>query len=158
MRFNDAVFGFVLIAFAVAAGLATRGFPQIPGQEYGSALFPRIITIGIGVCGLLLVLSGFRNRAPAVDLDPWARSAKGLATLGLAVGVLVFYILASEWLGFIPTAFIVVSAIMISLRGRWLTSLAYSFAATMVVHKVFSGLLLVPLPWGLLEPLVFGGG
>lgn len=157
MRFNDAVFGIALIAFAVAAGLATRSFPQIPGQEYGAALFPRLITIGIAACGVLLLLAGFRNRAAIVSLDPWARSARGLATLGLAIGGLVFYILASEWLGFIPTAFVVISAIMISLRGRWITSLAYSFAATMVVHEVFYGLLLVPLPWGLLEPLVFGG-
>lgn len=156
MRFNDAMFGLVLIVFAVAAGFATRSFPQIPGQEYGAALFPRLITIGLGICGILLVLSGLRNRAAVIDLDPWARSAKGLATLGLTVGGLVFYILASEWLGFIPTAFIVISAIMINLRGRWFTSLAYSFAATMVVHKVFAGLLLVPLPWGLLEPLVYG--
>lgn len=156
MRFNDAVFGFVLIVFAVAAGLATLGFPQIPGQEYGAALFPRLLTIGLGTCGVLLVLSGFRNKLTVIDLDPWARSAKGLATLSLAIGGLIFYILASEWLGFIPTAFIVTASLMISLRGHWLTSLAYSFAATMVVHKVFYGLLLVPLPWGLLEPFVFG--
>lgn len=158
MRFNDAVFGLVLICFAVAAGLATRDFPTIPGQDYGAALFPLIISIGIGACGALLVVSGVRNRSvqPLADLDQWARSTRGVLPLALTVGGVAFYVLVSEPLGFIPTAFLMIWAVMVSLRGRWLTSMAISLVATLVVHQVFYGLLLVPLPWGVLEPLVFG--
>ena len=47
------------------------------------------------------------------------------------------------------------SALLLRLRGRWLSSLAIAAVVTMVIHQIFYGLLLVPLPWGVLEPLVF---
>lgn len=158
MRFNDAIFGCVLIAFAALAGYFTREFPTIPGQSYGAALFPRLLCAGFAICGLMLIRSGLRQRAAAegwVNLDPWARSASGPITLALVIGGIVFYILVSETLGFLPTAFLLVSSLMIRLRGRWISSLAISAAVTLAIHQVFYGLLLVPLPWGVLEPLVF---
>ena len=77
MRFNDAILGLVLIGFALVAAEISRGFPSMPGQEYGSALFPRILCVGFAICGGILVWSGVRNRAtqPLLDRDPWARSA-----------------------------------------------------------------------------------
>lgn len=157
MRFNDAVFGVALIGFAALIAVATRGFPEMPGQAYGPALFPRLLAAGFAISGALLILSGLRNRAtqPLADFDSWARSPRGLAALGVTLGGLLFYILVSEWLGFIPTAFLVVAATLITLRGRWISSLAISAAVTLFVHQVFYGVLLVPLPWGVLEPLVF---
>ena len=157
MRFNDAVFGIVLIAFAAIVAFATGDFPQMPGQAYGPALFPRLLAAGFALSGALLVLSGIRNRAtqPVAEFDSWARSSRGLGALGVTLGGLLFYILVSEWLGFIPTAFLTVAAIMVTLRGRWISSLIIAAAVTMLVHQVFYGVLLVPLPWGVLEPLVF---
>lgn len=158
MRFNDAIFGCVLIAFALVAGYVTREFPTIPGQAYGAALFPRLLCAGFAICGLILIRSGMRQRAEAgdwVDLDPWARSASGPVTLALVIGGMVVYILVSETVGFIPTAFVLVSVLMIRLRGHWVSSIAIAAAVTLAIHQIFYGLLLVPLPWGLLEPLVF---
>lgn len=157
MRFNDAVFGVALIGVAAVIAFATGDFPEMPGQAYGPALFPRLLAAGFAASGALLVLSGVRNRAsqPVAEFDPWARSARGLAAFGVTLGGLLFYILVSERLGFIPTAFVTVAATMITLRGRWASSLAIAAAVTIVVHQIFYGLLLVPLPWGVLEPLVF---
>lgn len=157
MRFNDAVSGVVLIGFAVMVALATRSFPEMPGQNYGPALFPRILAAGLAVCGVVLVRSGLRDRAsqPLLALDDWARSGRGLSALALTIAGLLFYIVASEQLGFIPTAFLMVATVMIRLRGRWISSLLIAAAVVLVVHRIFYGLLLVPLPWGVLEPLVF---
>lgn len=158
MRFNDAIIGCVLIAFALLAGYATRDFPQIPGQSYGAALFPRLLCGGLAVCGLLLILSGRRQRAAGgtwLDRDAWARSMAGPLTLAITVGGVVIFILISEWLGFIPTAFLMTATLLLRLRGRWISSLAIAAVVTLVVHQIFYGLLLVPLPWGVLEPLVF---
>ena len=157
MRFNDAVFGVVLIGFAAVIAFATMEFPDMPGQAYGPALFPRLLAAGFAISGALLVLSGVRNRAtqPVAEFDPWARSARGLAAFGVTLGSLLLYILVSEWLGFIPTAFLTVAAVMITLRGRWVSSLLIAAAVTIFVHQIFYGVLLVPLPWGVLEPLVF---
>lgn len=158
MRFNDAIIGCVIILFAAIAGFATRDFPTIPGQAYGAALFPRLLCAFFAVCGLFLIRSGLRQRAEGGawnDFDPWVRSLAGPLTLAIAIGGIVFYILVSEWLGFIPTAFLMVAALMLRLRGHWVSSLAIAAAVTLAVHQIFYGLLLVPLPWGVLEPLVF---
>lgn len=157
MRFNDAILGCVLIAFAFVAGLATLDFPTIPGQDYGSALFPRLVCAGFAICGVLLIRSGLRERAtqPWLGLDDWARSPAAPLTLALVIGGIVFYILFSDWLGFVPSAFVLVFSIMLRLRGRWISSLIISTAVTLAVHQIFYKLLLVPLPWGILEPLVF---
>jgi putative tricarboxylic transport membrane protein len=157
MRFNDAVFGVVLIGFAVVAALATRSFPEMPGQSYGPALFPLILSVGLAASGILLVRSGLRDRAsqPLFALDDWARSGRGIGALALTIAGLVFYILASERLGFIPTAFLMVATVLIRLRGRWFSSVLIAAVVTLIVHRIFHGLLLVPLPWGILEPLVF---
>lgn len=157
MRLNDALIGVALLAFALVAGLATRDFPQIPGQRYGAALFPLIISVGLGLCGVLLVVSGLRQRAtrPWLDLDAHARMPGRLFNVVLVLAALVFYIVASEPLGFIPTAFLITATLLVRLRGRWISSLVIAAAATLVVHQVFNGWLLVPLPWGVLEPVVF---
>ena len=157
MRFNDAILGIVLIGFAALAAAGTLEFPQVPGQNYGSALFPRLLCAGFAIGGLLLILSGWRNRAtqPLLDTDDWARSPGQLLTLALAIGGVVFYILVSEWLGFIPTAFLVVFVLMLRLRGRWISSAVIAAAVTLAIHQIFYGLLLVPLPWGVLESVVY---
>lgn len=157
MRINDAFIGLALIAFAIVAGLATRGFPVIPGQQYGARLFPQILCVGFALCGLLLIRSGWRSRAsrPLLELEPWARSVHGVGSIVLVVGGLVFYVLASDWLGFIPTAFAIVAALLVWLRGRAVSSLVIAAVATIAVHQMFYKLLLVPLPWGVLEPIVF---
>lgn len=157
MRFNDAILGIVLIGFAALAAVGTLEFPQVPGQDYGSALFPRILCAGFAIGGLLLILSGWRNRAtqPLLDTDDWARSPGHLFTLALAVGGVLFYILVSDWLGFIPTAFLVAFTLMVRLRGRWISSFVIAAAVTAAIHQIFYGLLLVPLPWGVLESVVY---
>ena len=40
MRINDAVFGVVLLLAAARHLRGRRGFPAMPGQDFGPALFP----------------------------------------------------------------------------------------------------------------------
>ena len=157
MRLNDAVIGAALIVFAIIAGLEARTFPQVPGQNYGAALFPLILSIGLGISGVLLVLSGLRTwrTVPAIDLGDAEGRGGRFFNVALVLAALVFYILASDWLGFIPTAFIIGMALLLRLRGRPFSSALIAAATVLVIHVVFVRWLLVPLPWGVLEPLVY---
>jgi putative tricarboxylic transport membrane protein len=104
MRFNDAVVGtaFLLIAGAMIA--MTFTFPPFPGQKYGPSLFPRIIGGGIILFSLLLMLREWRaGGRPLLVLDGWARSPRRLASFALMLAAMLFYLVASEPLGFIPT-------------------------------------------------------
>jgi putative tricarboxylic transport membrane protein len=155
VKVNDAVIGACLIALAVAILVHIQAYPLIPGQKYGPALFPGVIAVGLIACGLLLVRRGARAGLPLVALAGWIRNPS-LVTNFLAVcAVLVFYIAAAAPLGFIPTATICLVALFLKLRVRVLPAIVVAVAATLVIHTLFYKLLRVPLPWGILEPVLW---
>jgi putative tricarboxylic transport membrane protein len=159
LKFNDTLWGVLFIAGAAAVLLHVQAFPKIPGQNVGPALFPGLVAAGIGICGLILVARGIRARRGAgadhahgqwVWVPPWLKSGRHLTAFLVLVGVNVFYLLAVDRLGFIPTGFIYLLAFMWVLRVRWVVSIPVAIAMTLVIHYAFYKLLKVPLPWGLL--------
>ena len=155
MKVNDAVIGACLIALAIAILVHIQAYPLIPGQKYGPALFPGVIAVGLIGCGLLLVRRGVRAGLPLVALAGWMRNPT-LVTNFLAIcAVLVFYIVAVAPLGFIPTATICLVALFLKLRVRVRPAIVVAIVATLVIHTLFYKLLRVPLPWGVLEPVLW---
>jgi putative tricarboxylic transport membrane protein len=151
VRINDAVVGAALIALAVAILIHIQGYPLIPGQKYGPALFPGLIAVGFLATGSLLVARGVRAGLPLVAIAPWMRSPR-LVTNFLAVcAALVFYILATGPLGFIPTGVILLLALFVKFGVAPARAAATALVATLVIHALFYKLLKVPLPWGVLE-------
>ena len=71
MKINDAIFGALLVLLGVVVLVHVQGFPMIPGQQVGPALFPGLIAAGFIGCGALHIVSGIRNRAaePYQDQD-----------------------------------------------------------------------------------------
>lgn len=153
MKLNDAIFGLLLLVLGSVVLFAIRGYPKIPGQPVGPALFPGLIAVGLCVCGLLLLLRGLRQRrGPWLVFDDWIRSPRHVTALAVLLGSVVFYIVAANALGFLPTAVIILLALFLVLRVPPARSLLLAVVATLVVHFVFYKLLRVPLPWGLLTP------
>ena len=156
MKFNDAVIGIFFILFGGLLFYVTRNFPPMPGQAYGPDLFPRLIGAGMVFAGALLTVKGLRDRREggdwAVPLD-WTRSPRAISNFLLIVAVLVFYVLASERLGFLITGFLSLAAMLLWLRGfrTWASSGAIALASTLVIQFFFGQLLRVPLPWGVLQ-------
>jgi putative tricarboxylic transport membrane protein len=158
VRINDAVIGTVLVLFALAMIWHTRTFPAMPGQDSGPALFPVLIGVGFLVSGLILIVSGVRRRRtePWFAGGEWLRSRSHVIKFLAVIGGLVAYILLSNWLGFILTSLLLLFAWLVLFRdGKPVSSLAIALAVTLVVHYSFSQLLLVPLPLGLLQPLIY---
>jgi putative tricarboxylic transport membrane protein len=154
LKLNDAIFGLVLLALGAAVLVAVQGYPKIPGQHVGPALFPGLIAVGLCIAGAILVFTGIRDRAAQHWLawDDWVRSPRHIVALAVLLGSIVFYIAASTWLGFLPTAFIIMTAFMLSLRVPPGRAVVVAIVATLVIHFAFYKLLRVPLPWGLLTP------
>ena len=158
MRVNDAVIGAVLVVFALALIAYTRTFPSMPGQDYGPALFPVLIGIGFLICGAILIVGGVRQlkTVPLVRGGEWLRSPHHVIDFLAVIGGLVLYILISDWLGFIPTAFLLLFGWLALFRGgKPISSAVIALAVTLAVNYAFSQLLLVPLPPGLLQPLIY---
>lgn len=157
MRFNDGVFGLILIAFAIAEISYSRTFPSLHGQDYGPDLFPIIIGAGLMLFGGILIARGWAQRAtqPMVVVGDWAQDRGNVVNVIVLLGSIVFYIVFSTWLGFIPTALLIQSVLLVRLGSSLVLSITVAAISTMVIHTLFAKLLLVPLPWGLLLPVAW---
>jgi len=155
VKINDAVIGALLAALGIAILVHVQGYPNIPGQKYGPALFPGLAAAGLVACGALLVRRGIRSGVPLLVLAAWTRSPRHAANFLLVVGALVFYIVAAEPLGFLPTGVLILLVLFRKLEVRWAIAAPTALVATIVVHFVFYKLMRVPLPWGVLQPFAW---
>ncbi|MBX2880332.1 MAG: tripartite tricarboxylate transporter TctB family protein [Granulosicoccus sp.] len=161
MRFNDAVIGCVLVIFALAEIAYTQTFPSLFGQRYGPALFPQIIGAGLIAAGLLLVVRGLIQKRRAgvhgrwLETGPWVNQSRLKINLLLVLLALLAYILLSDWLGFILMSLLTLSVLLYRLGSSIPVSLLIATATTATLYLMFAKLLLVPLPAGLLQELMY---
>lgn len=153
MKLNDAVFGLLLMVLGAAVLVAVQGYPKIPGQPVGPALFPGLVAGGLCIAGVLLVARGWRQRTQQrwLEWDAWVRSPRHVLAFATVLAAVLFYILAAQALGFLLTAAIALAALLLVLRVRPLPALAIAAIAALAVHFAFYKLLKVPLPWGVLQ-------
>ena len=59
MKVNDALIGMVMLLLSLAVLWHVSDFPPVPGQPYGSALFPALAAGGLALGSLLLAIQGF---------------------------------------------------------------------------------------------------
>jgi putative tricarboxylic transport membrane protein len=157
---HDAVWGALVLLLGIAILVAIRNFPTIPGQQYGPALFPGVIAVGLMICGAVLCYRSLASRAPHAPLrfiafDPWVRSPRHVVAFAVVISVNVLYVAFVERIGFVLTGIAYLSALfaVFRVRARWIVPLAV--IVTLVIHYAFYKLLRVPLPWGWLEGIAW---
>ena len=160
MRFNDAIIGGVLVVFALAEIAYTLTFPSLFGQKYGPALFPQLIGFGLIASGLLLIFSGVQQKRADpdsrwVEAGEWLNHSQIKINLLLVILSLLAYILLSDWLGFIFTSMLILTVLLYRLGSSLPMALLIAAATTAALQLMFAKLLLVPLPAGLLQGLVY---
>ena len=151
MKISDALIGVFLVALASAILIHIQSYPLIPGQNYGPALFPGVIAVGLLGCGVLLFVRGVRARQPLIAFSDWMRNPVTVTNFLAVCLVLLFYILVADSLGFLITATLCLLGLFLKLKVRVVPAIIVAIAATLVIHFLFYKLLRVPLPWGVLE-------
>lgn len=153
MKLNDTLSGVALLALAIAVLFNVSDFPQVPGQQVGPAVFPRLIALGLAACALLLIVRGRAASGQAwVVPGAWIKSSYHRRNFLVTVGCLVFYLLAAEKLGFLPTGVLILASMFWSLSVPRARILPLALLITLLIHTVFYKALRVPLPWGVLQP------
>jgi putative tricarboxylic transport membrane protein len=157
MKLDDRILGALFALLGVVVLWHVQGFPVIPGQKFGAALFPGVISAGLVICGILLVGRGLRRTTggPLLSFDAWARDPVTVVRfLSVPVGLL-FYVLTSDVLGFHIAAALAMLAWLLVFGMKPLPALALAIVFPVVMHLAFYKILLVPLPWGVLTHVVF---
>jgi putative tricarboxylic transport membrane protein len=156
MKLNDAIWGALLLLLAAALLVHIQSFPTIPGQNYGPALMPGVIGVGLAITGTILVFSGIALRRDGgemhwIKLADWTRMPRKILALILTIGVNVGYILLDTTLGFIVAGTIYLSVLFAIFGMRPRNVLPLAIVVTLLIHYVFYKMLHVPLPWGILQ-------
>lgn len=160
MRAHDSLLGLVLMALAAVVFGYTFTFPAMPGQRYGPALFPQVLSAGIFLCGLMIAWRGWRDSRPGrpwLSVDAALQQPRRLVSLLSMPLAIVAYLLLAPRLGFLPTAALIVAAIAWWLGTRWWAAVLLGVVASAVVHFFFANVMRVPLPRGLFMQLLYGG-
>ncbi|WP_149541330.1 tripartite tricarboxylate transporter TctB family protein [Siccirubricoccus phaeus] len=149
MQLSDRITGGVLVVLGAAAAWGGSRLPAVPGQEVGPAAFPMLIGCGLIACGALIIFGIGRSfeaeEAPDTP-HPWWYGLRALVPPAL----LLFYVLASETLGFLLTAALMILAGALTLGARWRLAVPLAVILPFLIHLAFYKLLRVPLPGGLL--------
>jgi putative tricarboxylic transport membrane protein len=161
VKLNDAVWGALFALLGAAILWHVKGFPSIPGQNVGPGLFPSVLATAMLVCGAILVGKGLKARRVDAVATRWAvapewlRSPRHVLAFVVLAAVNVFYLLAVERLGFVPTAFVYLAALMWVLRVRPALAIPVALIMALAIHYAFYKLLRVPLPWGVLQGIAW---
>jgi len=158
MRLPDQVTGLFLVGLGTAAAYGGWLLPPVPGQPVGPNVFPLVIGSGLALCGLAITFGigrTFEEEEEIIPLEagqaqPPTGKLYGLRAL-LPPALLLFYVAAADRLGFIVTAALIVFVTSSALGARWKLSLPLAVLAPIAIHLIFSKLLRVPLPAGLLS-------
>jgi putative tricarboxylic transport membrane protein len=148
-RAGNIVSAALLLVLAVTVFVLTLGFPP-PGQpnDPGTAAFPRMVAVALGVLAVVQLLRPDRR-------EPLPRGSAALRVAGI-LGLLLAYALILEALGFVlSTILFLLGALLLAGTRRPLYLIAVPVGASVVLFYVFYELLEVSLPRGVLEGLLF---
>jgi putative tricarboxylic transport membrane protein len=159
MLLSDRVTGGAIATLGAAAFFYGSKLPPVPGQQVGPSAFPMVVGAGLVLCGVMIVLGVGRHFEEVAEADVVSHSTpEELAPLPawrnwlalLPPALLLFYALASETLGFLPTAAIMVLIASLAFGARPKLAVPLALIAPFVINLIFLKLLRVPLPGGLL--------
>ncbi|WP_249215907.1 tripartite tricarboxylate transporter TctB family protein [Citrobacter sp. JGM124] len=137
---NRHIVSLVMLFFGVfLIGYSTYSLGDF--SEYGAAFMPSVVGGGIIIFSLTDMLS--HKKEEDIPLVTWHE----IKYVIMIAGLIIFYILGVDYLGFILTGLIITAPLMMKYAR---TKAVYSFIISLVVvvgvYYLFTAVLLVPLP------------
>jgi putative tricarboxylic transport membrane protein len=143
-----------LAGLVLAGGLflGARGLDEIAREgQLGPGFWPRLVLAGLGLACLLKALSEWRRATPSLGLGTETESAGEISRARLAIGILliVLYVLAAPWTGFMLATAAFIAAFMVLAGARSPVAIAaHAVVGTVVLLYTFVRIVYLPLPKG----------
>lgn len=149
MRPADAVAAMVLWVIAATIWWQSTKWPQAADVAGNPVVLPRALALIMVATGLGLVL--LRRPDPVEDGDTAAHRLRDALA---AVGVTMVLALLLDPLGLIPAGVLYILALQRIVGAPWRLAVPFALATPVTIWLIFVSLLNVPLPAGLLAPLL----
>ena len=160
MKLNDFALALLMGFLGAVIIIEANGFPEMAGMAYGPEFFPTILGIGFLICGAFLAITAVRsaaagNQPPFLQPPAWFADKWAVLRVVTVLAVVVFFVVAADSLGFLLTTGIGALVSLTVLSASKIQIASISLAFPLAAHFVFSSILRVPLPRGVIEKLFF---
>lgn len=139
-RSANLISGILLIILAILLWWQSESYPVLDEGYPGPNLFPRIIAIGLGLIGMVLLFSNFKKKPDHAFSDLDLRSAGVLRPL-LAVILVIAFPYLSPLIGFPSTLLIVTILMGFVFQLKWWKAVVTGVITVGFVYLIFSQLL-----------------
>ncbi len=147
MKKNDFIGGCLFIALGLFIFTQTSTYPSLEKGHPGPDLFPNILAILFIGFGLALILKA--RRLPPKTERP-SSTPKRITNAFFVVGIIASYMILANRVGFLITSAILLFILMKKLGVTLFKSAMTSVLITLFINLLFSKILRVPLPYGIL--------
>jgi len=147
---NDYIGGGIFTALGVFIWALTFQFPVLDDGHPGPSLFPRVLGTLFIFFGSMVILSGWRAGRSETPAPPEEEVQLNYFNPFLVIILIAAFIALAPKLGFIITGAAILIILMMKLRVSPLKSSIVSVLLICFIYLVFSKVLRVPLPHGLL--------
>ena len=151
---RDILLGLAFMLLGAIVITVASQYPTMASLQYGPSLFPSLIGGGFFVGGLVLSaiqLPTLKRQLSDKDESIRILDLKSILVSLLPCALIIFYILASEFLGAALCLGIIMLVLMLVKRTSLPLALCVSAIASLIIYFLFSRYLLIPLPEGLLN-------
>lgn len=152
MRLPDFWTGLAFAIFGVAIAILAQGF-HVPAGAASPRLLPTIIGSVMAALGGLIALRGWRSAGDVV-LPEWISSPRQIALIAFIPAAVIAYGLLAPMVGSIVMAVAIVTVHCLIHGVRPLTAVIVGVVAGIVASVLFSHLLGIPLPEGVVKGMI----
>ncbi|MCG1009741.1 tripartite tricarboxylate transporter TctB family protein [Salinicoccus sp. ID82-1] len=175
-RKMDIISGAVLLVLAIGLFISTLSFQQMTVAKIGSAFFPQVASIGIGVLSLIMMITAFLKKPVKEDHAAETGADGTLAVseeqhiaddtsekedkkhyglVGLTLLLLIAYVAVMSLLGFIISTSLYLFIQMVIMatqrdKMKYIIFAVLSIASSVLIYWIFKGFFNLMLPAGLL--------
>lgn len=142
--------GGIFIALGIFIFTQTVTYPSLEKGHPGPGLFPNLLAILFIAFGATLV---WKARKPPSSDEAQTEVPLGpqrITNAFFVIGIVAVYVLVVDFLGFLITSAVLLFLLMKKLHVSLFKSALASIAITLFINILFSKVLRVPLPFGML--------
>lgn len=148
MKRNDIIAGSLFIALGIFIFTQTIYYPSPPEKGHpGPGLFPNLLALLFIGFGLALILKARKLISAEAEMITGPRR---ISNALFALAVVAVYVGVVNFFGFLMTSAVLLFLLMKKLGVTILKSAIGSIIITLFINLMFSKILRVPLPWGIL--------
>lgn len=148
MKRNDIIAGAIFIALGIFIFTQTIRYPSpLEKGHPGPGLFPNLLALLFIGFGLALILKARKLISAEVEMTPGPKKISNVLSV---LAIVAIYVGAVNFAGFLITSAVLLFLLMKKLGVTILKSAIASIVITLFVNLMFSKILRVPLPWGIL--------